>query len=252
MKKRLFLSIFLSIVTFGYSQNNSTNIIVDYYHFYNNLNSSQPAPREAKLVVNDTLSVYEMFDKKAEAKLPDKYDTDKGNVLVIRTKKNRTYYKNLIDRTIVNKERIFLEKFIVKDTLDLFDWKLTQNKKIVLGYECQEAIAEFRGRKYTAYFTPEIPVQNGPWKFHGLPGLILEAFVNKNDAFEMKITAGKVEFSSESCEIINPYLGKRKFYLRENFENAYRRKYDEMTSYHGEGGVTYGMSKGIIEVIVKE
>lgn len=44
----------------------------------------------------------------------------------------------------------------------------------VLGYECSKATTEFAGRRYTAWFTPEIPLPFGPYKFGGLPGLILK------------------------------------------------------------------------------
>ena len=47
--------------------------------------------------------------------------------------------------------------------------------KNVLGYECIMATANYHGRYWTVWFTPEIPVDAGPWKLLGLPGLILEA-----------------------------------------------------------------------------
>lgn len=45
----------------------------------------------------------------------------------------------------------------------------------VLGYLCQKAEAEFRGRKWYAWFSMEIPYNFGPWKLGGLPGMILKA-----------------------------------------------------------------------------
>lgn len=53
-------------------------------------------------------------------------------------------------------------------------WTLGQERKTVLGYDCQQATCRFRGRDYVAWFAADIPLSYGPWKFHGLPGLILE------------------------------------------------------------------------------
>lgn len=55
------------------------------------------------------------------------------------------------------------------------EWEMTDETKEVLGYQCFKATADFRGRRWTAWFAPEIPIQDGPWKLCGLPGLILEA-----------------------------------------------------------------------------
>lgn len=71
-----------------------------------------------------------------------------------------------------------MEKYYCEEDIPVIDWTLADNSKVILGYECQMATCDFHGRKWTAWFTTDVPLMNGPWKFGGLPGLILEA----NDA----------------------------------------------------------------------
>ena len=54
-------------------------------------------------------------------------------------------------------------------------WKLHNETKTILEYRCQKATCHWRGRDYVAWFAPDIPIKRGPWRFNGLPGLILKA-----------------------------------------------------------------------------
>ncbi len=46
----------------------------------------------------------------------------------------------------------------------------------IIGYNCQLAQAHFKGRVWYAWYAEDIPVPEGPWKLHGLPGLVLRAY----------------------------------------------------------------------------
>lgn len=54
------------------------------------------------------------------------------------------------------------------------NWKISNEQINILGYLAQKATIFFAGREWTAWFTSEISVQDGPYKFYGLPGLILK------------------------------------------------------------------------------
>lgn len=62
---------------------------------------------------------------------------------------------------------------LCEEEMPNFDWKINPEKKEILGYSCSLATTSYRGRDFEVWFTPDIPIFDGPWKFGGLPGLIL-------------------------------------------------------------------------------
>lgn len=88
----------------------------------------------------------------------------------------------------------------IKDKLPIIDWQLKSDVKKIGKLNCNKAIANFRGREYTAWYTFDIPLPYGPWKLHGLPGLILEAYdTNKEVYFYFK----SIEFPTKKKLTIN-------------------------------------------------
>ena len=83
--------------------------------------------------------------------------------------------KELTERDILYDEAGFLEFGCYTDPFSEQHWQIGDSIKQVLGYECQMAEMDYHGRHWTVWFATDIPLQDGPWKFHGLPGLILEA-----------------------------------------------------------------------------
>lgn len=68
-----------------------------------------------------------------------------------------------------------------------FNWKIDNQKEKIGAYNTQKATTEYGGRKWTAWFTTDIPLQDGPYKFHGLPGLIVKVTDDgKNYSWELK------------------------------------------------------------------
>lgn len=63
--------------------------------------------------------------------------------------------------------------YLVNDNLTP-DWKISQEKKIIGDYEVQKAEANIFDRHWVAWFTTAIPIQDGPYVFHALPGLIIQ------------------------------------------------------------------------------
>lgn len=66
-----------------------------------------------------------------------------------------------------------LTRIQYEDKLGKLSWQLEEGTDTISGYTCEKATLSFRGRSYTAWFTTDIPISEGPWKLSGLPGLIL-------------------------------------------------------------------------------
>lgn len=62
------------------------------------------------------------------------------------------------------------------EIIPIQEWEINEETKKILGFECQKATCHFRGRRYTAWFSMDVPINKGPWKFGGLPGLILKIY----------------------------------------------------------------------------
>lgn len=70
-------------------------------------------------------------------------------------------------------DQIYHDYFSYTEAPEHLQWVLTQDTATVFGYPAQRATTEFGGRKWEAWFTEAVPVSEGPYKFCGLPGLII-------------------------------------------------------------------------------
>ena len=118
--------------------------------------------------------------------------------------RNRTVtivYKNHPAGAITVTDGLREDLVTYRDTLNAQQWTMTDSTREVLGYTCQQATADFRGRHWTAWFATDIPVSDGPWKLGGLPGLILEAY---DKGHQYTFTAVGLERVAEEPIIFTP------------------------------------------------
>ena len=97
-----------------------------------------------------------------------------------RPKESARLLKNRQTGEIIIIDVLFDNKYRFTETIRPQAWQIAADTATILGYFCQRATATFRGRSYEAWFSPEIPVNDGPWKFFGLPGLILKVTDTEN------------------------------------------------------------------------
>jgi GLPGLI family protein len=93
------------------------------------------------------------------------------------------YYFNLKANTFWRKEHLVGTNYVFKEQLPVIKWNIQNNYKTIGTIKCQLATGYCRGRNYTAWFAVDIPITIGPWKFNGLPGLIVSIEDDKKEVF---------------------------------------------------------------------
>ena len=77
-------------------------------------------------------------------------------------KKVDTYvFSNLADATITCYDKFAGELCCYTEPMDEMQWEIGDSSRVVLGYECMQATTDYHGRRWTAWFAPEIPVFSG-------------------------------------------------------------------------------------------
>ncbi|MDO5615148.1 MAG: GLPGLI family protein, partial [Cruoricaptor ignavus] len=78
--------------------------------------------------------------------------------------------------------------YYLYNTKDKQNWNISNETKQIDRYNVQKATTNFGGRTWEAWFTTEIPISEGPYKFRGLPGLIIAIKDSKSD-YDFQLTA---------------------------------------------------------------
>lgn len=109
--------------------------------------------------------------------LPEQERINKSNNAWLKTGKTQIDYSILKEAAkdiVFYHDKIRTVEYQYQEKAPLFHWQIMSAKKVVAGYECQQALTTFGGRTWEAWFTRDIPVSEGPYKFYGLPGLIVK------------------------------------------------------------------------------
>jgi len=152
-------------------------------------NRAHPYTENMVLYVGQSAGAYRSYDgvvykaqfKKAYAEAaaasPD------GNVRINRMGVGTPveYYQFPNGQKLFTKDRVLVNSYLIEGPMPVIDWKTSGDTATFGGLHCQKATCHFKGRDYTAWFCPDLPVHIGPWKLNGLPGVIVDAHDAKNE-----------------------------------------------------------------------
>lgn len=171
-----------------FAQKTSKEYRVEYQQFYD---TKYPTVMPAVLYVKNDVTIYREIVADAQAW---EGGTDQTRVRPTFARKNPVE-DNYLRMDHSGKELLSFDvlpasKVLTTDYYPVMDWIMTPDTKDIAGHQCIKAITKYRGRDWEAWFAPDVALPYGPWKFHGLPGLILEA---KSTDGKFLIKAVKIE-----------------------------------------------------------
>lgn len=185
--KKIFtcLVICLSCCFNGFSQ--SESYVVN-YQYYDGLFDEY---FNAFLTVGKSNTIYHVDMNDDKQSQQPKFE---GSTISLGGKNNVNVYKSLQKHKLYSIESFDGKKWYkVVEVIPDLTWKILNESKHIGEFHCVKATTTFRGRDYVAWFTDDIVISTGPWKFHGLPGLVVS----------LKDTAGRYSWSLVSFKTSN-------------------------------------------------
>jgi len=193
MKKQFLLcTVLLSGTGIVWAQKPDTAQMLVHYKFSHVRDTTirePPYTENMILIIGKTAGAYKSYDKRLQDALFKKQVQEQeansvdGHVNIQRRSSGSgtEYYQFPNGKKMVRKEPLLFNNYLITGALPAIDWKISGDTATFGGLHCQKATAHFKGRDYTAWFSPDLPLHIGPWKLNGLPGVIVEAYDTKKE-----------------------------------------------------------------------
>lgn len=205
------------------------------------------------------------FDKsqsiyREEAKLEQETGGFGGMMVMVGGALNGKHYKDLKSKTFAKESELMGKNFLIKDSLKVYPWKLINESKMIGNYLCFKAVAMVKNPTMSlnfgrgagagnrqnqtennpqptvqemlieAWYSPEVPVNNGPADYWGLPGLIMEV-----NADRMSLQMVQLEMNPKEKITIKP-LDKGNVVTQKEYDDILKAKTEEMRQNFQGGG----------------
>jgi hypothetical protein len=108
-----------------------------------------------------------------------------------------------------------MNDFFTYQTEDNINWVLTSETKKSAQYILQKATTRFGGRDWVAWFNKDIEIQEGPYKFRGLPGLIFEIADTKDNFSFVLIKSHHLHKTYDTTEFLESFAGMKPIAITE-------------------------------------
>ncbi|MDF2157523.1 GLPGLI family protein [Algoriphagus sp. CAU 1675] len=223
----LFLGFFLTLRSAAQVANMAVYYEVEFVT--DSLNPSEKGNDLMVLWLGENYSVFQSyfaFQRDSIIKVSSSGAPTQGNIASVMGRVNAvrspsfkySIHKNFKENQITVFESLFFDNYKYDQPLGPLPWEIQAETKTILGYKAQKAVLTYSGRNYTAWFSEEIPLNDGPYVFNGLPGLILE--IHDSQVHYSFIIKGieKRNQSMEDLTLKNPIALSKSAYYKAKLE----------------------------------
>ncbi len=169
--KYLLLVLLSSMLSHAQSSRDNMYSITYLNSFKDRLSQNYQSKEYSRLLVSGNQSIYQLYNVMELDSLLKKgtvTDSDYNRYF-----SHNKHTINISDNTIKYRDEISEEVYSYEEKLNL-NWTLGQDTKLIKGYSCKSATVTYGGRQWKAWYTLDLPISFGPYKFKGLPGLIVK------------------------------------------------------------------------------
>jgi GLPGLI family protein len=171
--KNLILLIIVVKVSVSFCQVTINPVLEVKYNIH--YNTEIPNTKQGTLYIDKSLdkSIF-IYGKDKNGKTFEK--NDENEIRLMFSESVRLNYIDFLSDTIFSKDKIYKDEYLISEKKPHLNWELVNESKKIDTFSVKKANLKFRGRIYTAWYSDEYPIRFGPWKFHNLPGLIVEIY----------------------------------------------------------------------------
>ena len=179
--KHFIMLLLLLVYTTLISANDSIVFKVNYIYTFKDAKERKSGTDEMVLEIGRQYTAFHSRWKVERSRIYQQYRHETTDQQLARTAnmpRSKTFYSFYTDypeKGVTTTSYNSFNIFECEERIEPIDWKYLDGDSVILGHDCLKAEGIFRGHKWTVWFTPDVPMEYGPWKLRGLPGLILYA-----------------------------------------------------------------------------
>jgi len=225
--KALLLFLILGNLALSQQTSEPQMTAVAYIYSYKYYESDiQPRQENMNLLIDGQESSFQSYNlRKMDTIISQNKSTDINDPAMLEARRkyryNNTYNIHIKENDVEFHSRLGTNEFVYDEELQL-GWDLKNDSTQIMGHDCKNATIIYGGRQWEAWYAPDLPFNAGPYKFKGLPGLILK----------VTDSTGDFDFEARAMGVKSKAPLEKSFFMKskDDVTQTSREEFNEMKS----------------------